>query len=229
MAKARKSKAEIAYNKELRRLNNFIRRAESRGFRFDKSSIIPPRPQKPTAASVRRLQALTANKLYQKATYLTDDGKVVSGYKGRTLERKRAGKKAYKTQQKRRHESEVKKQREKLIEAGVFDIPRSEDVLLNNIDKLLTDYPTLGAVYLKKMLNYQIKRFGRKRVAMALSRSPEDVVKVAQDIVYYESDSSSTSRAIRSMAELITGTILTDEELRDLGSIQESTDFTDFL
>ena len=54
MAKKRKqTEAEKLYSKQLKRIKQFIRRAEKRGFVFEED-IIPQKPKKVTKASVRK-------------------------------------------------------------------------------------------------------------------------------------------------------------------------------
>ena len=71
------------YNKQLKRVKSFIHRAEKKGFVFSEN-VIPSRPKRITQASVRKLEKLTPNKLYQKAEYVSEAtyGEVISGKKG---------------------------------------------------------------------------------------------------------------------------------------------------
>lgn len=99
MAKRHKqTQAERDYSKQIRRVKQFIRRAEKRGYQFDED-VIPQRPKRITQASVRKLAKLTPEKLYQKAEYggLASYGEVVTGVKGVRLERSLRGKKTAET------------------------------------------------------------------------------------------------------------------------------------
>lgn len=98
MAKKRKtSKVRAEYNKERRRIQNFLRRAEKRGY-IGTENILPPVPKNVTQASVRRLKKLTANELYKKMKFVDrETGVIYSGTRGRELEREQAGKKAART------------------------------------------------------------------------------------------------------------------------------------
>lgn len=92
MARQRKklSEAEKAYNAQVRRIKQFTRRAEKRGYAFN-AEVLPPRPKKITQASVRRLQKITPEKLYKKAEYVNrETGEVVSGTKARKAERQKS-------------------------------------------------------------------------------------------------------------------------------------------
>lgn len=98
MAKKRKtSKVRAEYNKERRRIQNFLRRAEKRGY-IGTEDILPPVPKTVTQASVRRLRKLTANELYKKMKFVDrETGVVYSGPRGREIEREQAGKRAART------------------------------------------------------------------------------------------------------------------------------------
>lgn len=73
------SNIERQYAKELRRIKQFIRRTEDRGYTYP-ANIIPPKPKKITLKSVNRLQKITPDTLYHKATYtFPDTGEVISG------------------------------------------------------------------------------------------------------------------------------------------------------
>lgn len=98
---ARKSPIEKAYAKERARLTRFVREAEKRGFTWDKP-LIPERPNKITAASVRRLKGITAEQAYEKAKY-TDPatGEQMTGLQGRARRRRESAQKAAATRRER--------------------------------------------------------------------------------------------------------------------------------
>lgn len=85
------------YRKERRRIQQFINRAEKRGYQFDFE--MPEIPKKVTRASVNRLKAITPEKLYKKSVYGGEAtlGEIVSGVEGRKQERVLAGKRASET------------------------------------------------------------------------------------------------------------------------------------
>ena len=99
MAKKRKAQTPVekAYSRERNRIKRFIRDAEKRGYRFSDFSI-PDKPKKITEASVRILQKYNPKYLYEKATFLDPDtGEIVSGQRGRHIERKESARKAKET------------------------------------------------------------------------------------------------------------------------------------
>ena len=97
MAKQRKTTKiapEQEYKKELRRIKQFMARASKRGFIwFD--DPIPKQPKKITTKSVDRLKRITPDTLYKKGNFIDEEtGEILSGTKGRNLEKKRAVEKA---------------------------------------------------------------------------------------------------------------------------------------
>lgn len=108
MARAKKqiSPLEQEYRKQRRRVQQFLRRAEKRGYQFLENTL-PERPKRITKKSVERLQKLTPEKLYKKSTYGGEAtyGEVIKGTKGRELERKRSAEKSAETRRRRKEES----------------------------------------------------------------------------------------------------------------------------
>lgn len=86
------------YAKQVKRIRQFVRRAEKRGYHFDEN-VIPSQPKKVTQASIRKLVQLTPEKLYQKAVYggEASGGEIVKGVEGIKLERKARAQKAAQT------------------------------------------------------------------------------------------------------------------------------------
>lgn len=83
------------YNKELKRIKQFIRRAEKRGYQFE-DNIIPKKPKKITQGSVRKLKKINPDYLYKKSVYGGEatQGEIVTGLAGRKAERKLSAKRA---------------------------------------------------------------------------------------------------------------------------------------
>lgn len=103
--------AEQEYKRELKRIQQFLRRASKRGFIWSEN-IIPQRPNKITEKSVAKLKKLTPDVLYKKGEYVdASTGELLSGTKGRNLERKIAAEKAKETRNSKK--IKAKKEREK--------------------------------------------------------------------------------------------------------------------
>lgn len=88
-----------SYRKQRKRISQFIKRAESRGYVFNFE--LPKTPKRITEASIRKLQKITPKKLYQKSKAVDfNTGEILSGTEYRKRERKEAARKAAVTRSK---------------------------------------------------------------------------------------------------------------------------------
>lgn len=96
--KSKSTPNQRAYAKQVKRIKQFIRRAEKRGYQFPEN-VLPQKPKRVTQASIRKLVQLTPEKLYQKAVYGGEAsfGEIVKGTEGLKLERKVRAQKAAQT------------------------------------------------------------------------------------------------------------------------------------
>lgn len=105
--KLQKSETQIQYEKQLKRIKQFVRRAEKRGYYFPED-IIPQKLKRPTKKSVEKLARLTPESLYKKSQYvIKETGELISGVEGRKAERKEVAKKA---KESRKYNVEAQKQ-----------------------------------------------------------------------------------------------------------------------
>lgn len=91
------------YNKQRKRIQNFLSKAQKRGYIFPEN-ILPSRPKRITKASVTRLAKLTPAELYKKAQYggVETYGEIVPASEGLKLERQARAKKATETRKKKK-------------------------------------------------------------------------------------------------------------------------------
>lgn len=101
----KKSPAEREYAKQVKRIKQFVRRAEERGFIFP-DNVIPDKPKRITKASVRKLSKITPKELYKKAEYGGEAsyGEIVSAKEGLELERKARTKKLAQTRKRNKEQ-----------------------------------------------------------------------------------------------------------------------------
>ena len=89
-----KGKYAAQYQKERKRVQALVKRAQERGYLVPKD-FVPAIPKKITAASVSRLKKLTPDALYKKSEHLDyETGEIIPGRLARQQERVAAGKKA---------------------------------------------------------------------------------------------------------------------------------------
>lgn len=127
-----------AYKKEERRIKQFIRRAEKRG--YDVQYRLPSEPKRVTKQRVEKLRKLTATELYKKSKFVdTETGEIITGTEGRKLERKRSAEKGRKTRElnKQAEKSFWTTELEQRIPKGVV-IATGEDIYDNIYDNFIS-------------------------------------------------------------------------------------------
>ena len=185
MAKKKVSPLRQEFKKQQRRIRDFMRRAEKRGYTFEGFEL-PQMPKRVTKASVERLKELTAIKLYGKAQYVVPASKdlpeafVISGKKGRQLERKRAAQKAKETKRKL-----YDKGSEESVVIGIPGVPKESEIILNALSALIDQYPSKGADIMKKALEYEIGKYfydtvfkekiGKAKTSDEITFTPSDI------------------------------------------------------
>lgn len=202
-------------SKELRRIKQFISRAEKRGYKFNPSFI-----NSLESKTTRSLQLLTARKLYENAEYITQEGNIYNGLQGRGIERELSAKKAQITRAQKKRERE----RERLEEEGYQYVPPVSDIIYQNVLNTIDEYPSSeGAQYLTNLLNSEIKKYGLNTVLYALNKAGERVIRLAQEIVYYELNSNQLHSALQMFSDLIrSGEIMSKEENKEFNEVLES-------
>lgn len=167
---------QIEYNKQVKRIKQFVRRAEKRGYKFS-DDIIPKRPKRISKKSIKKLQNLKPNQLYEKAEYLdTSSGEIVKGTKGRDIERKRSAEKAKQTRKRNKTKNKSKK---KTLKA--------EDVILNNFYEYLKTFPRKLTSRISQFVKKLENEIGRNEVALALQNMPMKFHEILE-AVHYDSN-----------------------------------------
>lgn len=100
MTKAPKTEAQLQLEKEvkknLKRIKQFVRRAEKRGYSFSEKAI-PTLPKTITEKTLSYYKSITPEKLYKKAVYVSPQGTKIKASERRKQERKQAAEKAART------------------------------------------------------------------------------------------------------------------------------------
>lgn len=98
-----KTANQIAFEKESKRIKQFIRRTEQRGYTFDKKILkLLEKPKQVRNSRIEKLKKLNANELYKNAYYTDKNGQIHSGLEGRKLERADSSKKGWETRKRRK-------------------------------------------------------------------------------------------------------------------------------
>lgn len=234
MAKKRKqTEAEKLYSKQLKRIKQFIRRAEKRGFVFEED-IIPQKPKKVTKASVRKLEKLTPEKLYKKSLYLEEStGEIEEAQKRRKEERKQSARKAVKTRKQRQKDRRNWTKEDAEKNRGQLPVEGNES-LRNTIDdfvsRLQIDTSWVGRKrrrpvalqetirsqsVLLSLINKQIALFGEEEIGNRLQANSDKLSELIS-IVLWDSKAEAIQSATRLFMEILTGNTLTPSQLQDL-------------
>ena len=234
MAKKRKqTETEKLYSKQLKRIKQFIRRAEKRGFVF-KEDIIPQKPKKVTKASVRKLEKLTPEKLYKKGLYVSEEtGEFYKAENRIKEERKQRARKAAKTRKERQKQrrswsfKDAEKHREQLPSEGkvCFNNIIDEFVSRLQIDTSWARRKRRRPVALQEtiqsqsvllnLINKQIELFGEEEIGNRLQANSDKLSELIT-IVLWDSKAEAIQSATRLFMEILTGSDLTPSQLQDL-------------
>lgn len=203
------------HKRQLRRVRDFIRRAEKRGYQFDtglKQSL------KADKLSTQKLKTLTPSKLYSQAKSSLY-GSEISGTEARAIERSLAAKKGAETR--RRKAEEIRDRYYDYSDrdyAEYDDTTSYEDKILSEVEDLIATFYFSSTIQLAHnaktldiILKEEIARYGRRRVAITMENFPEQIKAKAQ-AVFEASTDEKLKNAITDFTMLITGEIPTIED-----------------
>ena len=225
------------YQKELRRLKQFIRRTEKRGFHYAED-VIPKKPKRITKKSIERLQKLTPQVLYKKATYKDPTtGAELTGTQGRQAERQRAANKGAKTRASLTKSKLTSKEQPKTPEEK--DLPQATYEIIENVREQIRKWvPSSGWAeffteakrrdknILENMLEGAIRQEGADVIAARLEVHAYEVLSIVQEILYGSGgkDGNQINNDFARFSQILLDRGLTVEESIDLANAQEYTE-----
>lgn len=214
------------HKQQVQRIKAFIKRAEARGYRFDSDF-----KDNFSSYSTNKLKALKPAKLYALSTAISEEtGKVVSGTEQRKYERSISTLKARATRLLKRNEEKIK---QSYYEYSGYDYSDTADasftdIVLSNIEAKIdayrdstTEREAYGAKLLDTVLEQQINLYGREKVARSCEEAP-DVAKRYTDAVIFASKQEIKLHNLTEFILLITGTVLTIDEAKEIGDALEN-------
>lgn len=205
------------WKKELKRLQQFIRRAKKRGYTFNED-VIPETPKRITKKRLTEIKGIKPDILYAQAEYFNaETGETITGTEGRTLERKRSARKGQLTKQRKANQN----------------LPRESDNVLRHIEQMIADWqpmPNWSAYFtsakkddktrLETILQTSIAEIGRINTARRLQNTATNVFDLA-DRIMYASDEDQVQLDLVEFATILKGRSLTPEEAIDLTELAE--------
>lgn len=209
------------WEKELKRLQQFIRRAKKRGYTFSED-VIPETPKRITKKQLSKIKGINPQTLYSQAEfYNPETGETISGIEGRKFERKRSARKGLQTRQNKR-QSTLK-----------HSLPQESDNVLRHIEQMIADWQPMSnwSAYfseakredktrLETVLQSSITEKGRIETARSLQNTATNVIDLA-DRVMYSSDEDQVQLDLVEFATILKGRSLTPEEAIDLTELAE--------
>lgn len=198
MENKKQSKIKQEYRRVRRNLLRKINRATKRGYIID--NIVPAIPKKPTEASIRRLEKISAN-LYEKVKAIDfETGEIIRGTERRKQERKEAAAKAQETRRALRYNAE-KQITEEFEYSDYSTFPNEEDMVIANFRSLvISRFPESAGPVLTRWLNNIIVQQGKIAVAQMLQDAQDNGIIIDYKVAY---DNDSLMGAIADMMDFL--------------------------
>ncbi len=174
-------------------------------------------------------------KLYQVSSGEIN-GKTVSGTQYREYERIEAARKAQETKRQREEAERERREREQERQEREWEEERRRrdeferqradkyqegEMVFDEVQRLIDEYPTDGSKYLKRKLSHEIATYGLDNVIMGLAQAPSDSIKYAQIICYYEDEAPKIQKAMHEFLNIIRGTKETGDEAKETGEVMD--------
>lgn len=217
-----------AWEKELKRLQQFIRRAKKRGYTFSED-VIPETPKRITKKQLSKIKGINPQTLYEQAEfYNPETGETISGIEGIKFERKRSAKKAQLTKAIKQTQN-TKKQTQNTKNY----LPKKTYLVLQHVRDLIKQFtpPRHWSSYwvkkkvgdknkLETLLETTVIEEGEDIVAERLENYAGDIDRIVNSILY-GSDEDQVQFDLVEFATIIKGRSLTQEESSELTDLME--------
>ena len=205
--KKRLTPNQVAWNKEFKRIQRFIKNASKRGFTFD---VEIEKPSRVTKKQLEKIRSLKPKELYKQAVYIIPEtGEEVTGTEGRSYERSQAQLKSTKK------------------------LPRESKIVLNfilqRINTWKPDSSMRGWMKQKKMLDRDeldnmlamfISEKGEDEAALILQQNAENVNNAIFTILY-DSDNEAVALAFTEFATILNGGALSISQSESMTNYTE--------
>ncbi len=229
MAKTSYTALQAEVRREVRRIQQFVRRAEQRGFEFPQQ--IKDIKFNKKNASTRRLEQLrrwTAEKLYGKAKYASEKtyGEIVSGKKGREIERREAARKS----------AQTRRERERQYTYDEDDYYPTVDIVEDVRDRL-ENLPDILYVKGKKVsveseknillsiFQQQLASRGYSGYSNYLSMIEDSLYTIIDEVEYSAYDIDAVKASYAEIGTLLKGSALEFSEMQDIENYYDNMGF----
>lgn len=212
----KKSQLLKEYNKERKRIKQFIRNAEKRGYVFE-PNLIPPKPKTITSGSVRRLSKIRPAQLYNKAYAIS----AVTGQPITVEQRKReirvaAARKAWETRRIEKDQEDYNriksdKEWQQMFSASKLVWDKVQDMIAS-----VSVQQSQSAELLNNLLNSEIEKYGADSVLYSIGQASEDFLSTCEVIIKYHPSSAVSRAAVQHLYTLISGSLPSDAEQAEI-------------
>jgi len=186
MAKRKKKLTALQqeYATQRKRISQFIRRAERRGYQFPENAL-PNKPKKITKASVERLRKITAESLYKKARGVDiETGEILTGEQARKLERKVAGQKAAQSRKQKKIQVSTSEHFFVPPENVADDLSFYDSTIISNYRAYVHQFNEYASTLLLSWLDRLLATNDVHDVAIMLQKGAENGEMLTYQIVY---------------------------------------------
>lgn len=173
---SRQKENKKAYNQQVRRIKNFIKNAESRGFNFTFKPKLDK--EKPTKRDVEHLKKYTPEALYKRSYYVDETGRKIKGNVRREQEKSESARRAART---RKAKQEARRQKVKDDHLRLL-YRESYDRMMDKIEKFEGRRKANGKDLLLRFFEQQANKYGKENIG----RIYMEAVSMGVDIDFYE-------------------------------------------
>lgn len=241
-AKRKPTKNQQTFAKQVHRIKESYRRLISQGYRFDRpleDIVNLERPKSVRKTTLAKLAKITPASLRKFTTAISEvTGKIIPGTEAFTERRREAGKKGAKTRaivkEAKKESAKIPTWEEQRRLQDLLDLQRAQEfqageLIMQQLENLFDLFPTKGSNRLKKMLDREIINYGRDAVMRSIAQAPEEIIRQAQELVYYERDKESLHKGYIALHNMITGEIANLDTRKQLEfELDEISDFPEF-
>lgn len=216
---AKKTPNQIAYQKEVKRIERFLRTAQKKGYTFAQVPSLKM-PKRVTKKQLERIKAIKPDVLYKKATYQAPGGMAIPANVHRAEVRKAAARKAAETRARKKT-------------GVIFGAPDVSTIILDNVreeierwapDPKWRDSLARGKErdknLVERILNAAIDKYGVDIVAQRLESHADEVIDIVRKALYSYRANDDVQAAIVRFALILQGD-LTREENEELTEYSE--------
>lgn len=212
----KKSQLLKEYNKQRKRIKQFIRYAEKRGYVFE-PNLIPPRPKTITSGSIRRLSKIRPAQLYNKAYAISAvTGQPITVEQRKREIREEASRKAWETRRIKKDQEDYNRIKSNKEWQQMFHASKLVWYKVQSMIANVGVQQSESADLLNNLLNSEIEHYGVDSVMYSIAQASEDFLATCEVIIKYHPSSAVSRTAVQHLYTLISGSLPSDAEQAEI-------------